>query len=245
MRRAPASWRPWAAALLGLAVLTGPALPAFARATIELTAEPGVAIPCNRFLNQSGNGSSMQVANAPGFSFQLSLLLNNFEFHYGMSQVHLGGADIQLSPDLLAKVQQYNAQYGLNANVPADGHIHQDVGEWLTFHTLTVGYRIYVYDGHNVRLFIPNGLGSAIAKTPALSREVFGFNVNAGFGIDWKFLPKFPYVLLNATVRYHFLITEVPQEIMGANLLLGSQSWDSAVAMMHLFTFNVGIAGRW
>jgi len=95
------------------------------------------------------------------------------------------------------------------------------------------------------RLYIPDGLGATIVSGTGTSRPLYGAAATLGFGADWQFIRSFPYLLLNATVRYTFHITEMSQEFTGFSLVFGGSPWDSAVAMMHLLSVNIGLAGRW
>lgn len=236
MRTLP--WRsPLPALSVVLALLAAPAA-ANARARLELTVEPGFTIPCNKYISVKGKegDAHMRIGNTVGFSLQTSLLLNNWEFHYGMNQVKMTDIDLVVPDSLIQAAPQ-------GVDVPKS--VSSYLGSRLTFHSVTLGYRFYVMNRAGWRLFIPNGLGAAIVSGKAVSRSLFGASANLGFGADWQPFASFPYFLVNATVKYNFHITETSQELAGLGVLAGGSIWNSAVAMMHLVTVNVGIAGRW
>ena len=198
---------------LSALVLVALAPEAAARDWLEVTAEFGVGIPCNKFVNANGKegDSHVRVSNSPGFSLQTSLLLNSFDFHYGMSSLPIKEFDLRIPDNMLAAA----AQQGLNLDKQYSGKLDAN----LVFHELTFGYRIYVYRNGGWRIFLPNGLGPAIVTGGGVSRSLFGASATLGVGADWAFIPGFPYVLANVTARYNFFITETSQELVGIGYL--------------------------
>lgn len=226
--------------LLALAAI-GPGL-ARARARVELTAEPGLAIPLNRFIDTKGKqgDSHLRVTNGVGLSINISLLLNQWEFHYGFNQSRLGSVDMKLPDDAWNAARQ-----ALQGAIDVPQQVNADLTGSFRFHSITIGYRFVVMERSGWRLFIPNGLGAAIVTGEGTSRALYGASATLGFGADWCFIPRFPYLLLNTTLRYTFHITEMSQEFTGLSLITGGSPWDASVAMMHTISVNLGLAGRW
>jgi len=212
---------------------------ATARSKAAVTAEVGIAIPFNRYLDVDGadNQSYRRVENGPGFALQTSVVLDGWDFHYGLTMIRLGAYTARVSDRLRKAAAQ------LGQDIPEV--ISGSWDSFLSFHLLTVGYRFHVLDRNGWRLFFPNGVGVTAVTGEAMSRPLLGAAVTGGFGAEWRFSDAVPWLELHGSARYQFSLTDTSQRFAGSGFIVSSDVWKSAFAMLHSLTITFGMGGSW